>query len=695
MTTKNKGIARSAPARPKQDSKLNDLRLYFQKQSEDKLPPGAIYSSQAPPPKGVQTKTTEGGAEYWIPEGPGQIPAGKTADGYTPDWHENHDFNYTNRSSSSPAEHDGPGWSHEISFNEALPKGKFPKKMSDTNREGLHNWETKGAYDLWSKPDDWKKAKVPTVDEPNKKDLEDGLSATIPLSIPGRKTDSYDRDVPRITYSRVFNLNGKRAAVVCEYNYQPGSRNPVKARQAFYRRTGTGGDEGPSGEGDWVPFDGLTTDNGWVNKDRFFRDKKGKHIPEHVQRYGNELNKIVGHALKELPHDTKMYDNPDSHTWSHLDAHEVNKLIGSKYALSNNLDPESKEYKNVWGSHHQDTRDHLASRNHPKSVSNTASETRQIKQLKNIYNEYSKTPKSQHNELRKRTGLSFKEAKKFHEDYRNSDKIKLPEGETISTKRTLSDEAKSKVPSFSWEKGRTPYSKSKGALQRFKERFTSKSLDGKIIDDFDRAVQIAMARKSQQQKDMTKIGGQDILKDAIRKAPKLGPWAAFIAGLGMSDELVRASGEMTPSQQREWERTIRRQMRRKSLDKDLLSSLKTYMKDNNDTYVRRTPVKNGVKLEKKLAVPPFQGAQWDPAIHRWVKGGEVGNSVVNRGGKKRIRATGAGAHQRSVGGHGKGGLRVSRRPIQQRRKQKPAKGVKRSSAVARFVAAVKRKKKRS
>ncbi len=216
--------------------------------------------------------------------------------------------------------------------------------------------------------------------------------------------------------------------------------------------------------------------------------------------------------------------------------------------------------------------------------------------------------------------------------------------------------------------------------------------DNQKEKDFNKAVQIAMARKSQQQKDMTKIGGQDILKNAIRKAPKLGPWAAFIAGLAMSDDLVRAAGNMTPNQQREWERTIRRQMRRKSLDKDLLSSLKTYMKDNNDTYVRRTPVKNGVKLEKKLAVPPFQGAQWDPSIHRWVKGGEVGNSVVNRGGKKRIRATGAGAHQRSVGGHGKGGARVSRKPIQARKKQKT---IKRSSAVARFVAAVKRKKKRS
>jgi len=670
MATKNKGIARGAPARARQDSKLNDLRLYFKKQSDDSLPPGAVYSSQAPPPKGVETQTTEGGAEYWIPEGPGTMPGG----GDNPNWHEDHDFDYTNRSGAAK-DHDGPGWSHAVSFDKALPDGKVPKKVIEDNHKMLHDQITGGAYDLWTKPDDWKKAKVPTVDEPSAEDLEeDGLKTKYYLDVPGLSKDSK----PRVRYSKAFNIGGgTRAAMVCEYDYGTDTKGKkVIARQGFYRRTGTGGDEGTSNPGDWVPFDGLTTDNGWVNKDRFFKDKKNKLLPEHIQRYGNELNKIVGHTLGALPHDTKMYDNPDSHKWSHLDAHEVNKLIGSKYSLSNNLDPKSEEYKKVWDSHGDKSWKNL---NHPESVSNKYSERRQIKQLKNIYNEYSKTSESGHKDIKNRTGISFKEAKKFHEDYRNSE--------------TLSDEAKSKVPSFSWEKGRNSFTKNpKGAMQRFKERFTSKSLDGKIIDDFDRAVQIAMARKSQQQKDMTKIGGQDILKDAIRKGPKLGPWAAFIAGLAISDDLVRAAGNMTPNQQREWERTIRRQMRRKSLDKDLLSSLKTYMKDKNDTYIRRTPVKNGVKLEKKLSVPPFQGAQWDPTIHRWVKGGEVGNSVVNRGGKKRIRATGAGAHSRSVGGHGKGLQRISRRPIQRRKDE--ASGGPKSSAVRRFLATVERSKKK-
>jgi len=216
--------------------------------------------------------------------------------------------------------------------------------------------------------------------------------------------------------------------------------------------------------------------------------------------------------------------------------------------------------------------------------------------------------------------------------------------------------------------------------------------DNQNEEDFNKAVRVQMAQKAKEQREMTQVGGQDILKDAVRKSPSLGKWAAFIAGLAISPDLAREAENMTPTQRREWERTVSRQMK-KTKNKDILRSLKMYMKDNNDTYVRKTPVKNGVKLEKKLAVPPFQGAQWDPTIHRWVKGGEVGNSVVNRGGKKRIRGTGAGAHSRSVGGHGKGGERVSKRPIQRRKKDVPS-GVKRSSAVQRFLSTVQRTKKK-
>ena len=48
---------------------------------------------------------------------------------------------------------------------------------------------------------------------------------------------------------------------------------------------------------------------------------------------------------------------------------------------------------------------------------------------------------------------------------------------------------------------------------------------------------------------------------------------------------------------------------------------------------------------------------WDAVKHRWVKPENVGHSVVEVQGKKRFRGVGAGAHERSVGGHGSGKTR--------------------------------------
>ena len=53
----------------------------------------------------------------------------------------------------------------------------------------------------------------------------------------------------------------------------------------------------------------------------------------------------------------------------------------------------------------------------------------------------------------------------------------------------------------------------------------------------------------------------------------------------------------------------------------------------------------------------FAGARFDPTSHRWVKPENVGQTYAARGGKKRIRGTGTGVHERSVSGHGKGRVR--------------------------------------
>ena len=43
--------------------------------------------------------------------------------------------------------------------------------------------------------------------------------------------------------------------------------------------------------------------------------------------------------------------------------------------------------------------------------------------------------------------------------------------------------------------------------------------------------------------------------------------------------------------------------------------------------------------------------------HRWTRPENVGHTVTEVQGKKRIRGTGTGAHERSVGGHGSGKVR--------------------------------------
>ena len=59
-----------------------------------------------------------------------------------------------------------------------------------------------------------------------------------------------------------------------------------------------------------------------------------------------------------------------------------------------------------------------------------------------------------------------------------------------------------------------------------------------------------------------------------------------------------------------------------------------------------------------MHAPPRQGLVWDPVKQRWTRPENVGHTVVEVQGKKRIRGTGAGVHEHSVGGHGAGKARL-------------------------------------
>ena len=135
---------------------------------------------------------------------------------------------------------------------------------------------------------------------------------------------------------------------------------------------------------------------------------------------------------------------------------------------------------------------------------------------------------------------------------------------------------------------------------------------------------------------------------------------------GNIQDIARGMGQPTPAQQREFERQIQQAMRQKgrkiSKDSAMEKMQAFFQKDENDTYVRKTPVKNAVQadediLQKILSIPPFAGAKLDPTSHRWTKPENFGQTYAARGGKKRIRGTGTGIGERTVSGHGKGRVR--------------------------------------
>ena len=197
-----------------------------------------------------------------------------------------------------------------------------------------------------------------------------------------------------------------------------------------------------------------------------------------------------------------------------------------------------------------------------------------------------------------------------------------------------------------------PYNKSMDSIDKFLELFKSYPLHGEN----------SAAAEEDKEDD-----------EEIEKG--MSTAAAALAGWFISDNLTRGHGQPTAAQQREFERQIDQAMRKKGrklskdVDESALEKMKSFFNksDASDTYVRKTPVENGVQAQDTvlqnlmkdgpMATPPFAGARFDPTSHRWVKPENVGQTYAARGGKKRIRGSGTGVHERSVSGHGKGRIR--------------------------------------
>ena len=179
-------------------------------------------------------------------------------------------------------------------------------------------------------------------------------------------------------------------------------------------------------------------------------------------------------------------------------------------------------------------------------------------------------------------------------------------------------------------------------------------------------------------------------------SPDLARFLASAVGWAMSDDTVRSGGGSPRGQMDsniEWERAIRqadsreeerrlrrdrdeerrrheRAMRtRKSMD-DYPEFNKThaFWTEKSDGHRLNSSSKNELELAKNIfvtlvkdhaPVPPRQGLLWDAVKHRWVRPENHGHSVAEVQGGKRIRGTGTGVHERSVGGHGTGPSRFT------------------------------------
>jgi len=146
---------------------------------------------------------------------------------------------------------------------------------------------------------------------------------------------------------------------------------------------------------------------------------------------------------------------------------------------------------------------------------------------------------------------------------------------------------------------------------------------------------------------------------------RLDPAAAALAGWWLGGEIAEyANRKPTAAQQREFERQIQQSMRNKGrrLRKEsAIEKMQQFfkIKDSADTYVRKTPVKNGVKVEsfldllqKKQPFPPRAGMKWDEGIHHWVRTDRQPGRLVEH---RRFRTAYGKGSRSQVGGHGKGG----------------------------------------
>ena len=134
----------------------------------------------------------------------------------------------------------------------------------------------------------------------------------------------------------------------------------------------------------------------------------------------------------------------------------------------------------------------------------------------------------------------------------------------------------------------------------------------------------------------------------------------------------------------------KKKLTRKNITKAPVKNIRRAYKD-----LQKFTEDNITLYKDRLPMPPRQGLVWDAVKHRWTRPEETGKTVTDTQGGKRIRGTGTGTHQRAISQ--KTGMRryEAMRRFREAGARRSGKIGKKGVSLKRFLARVKRTKKRS
>jgi hypothetical protein len=142
-------------------------------------------------------------------------------------------------------------------------------------------------------------------------------------------------------------------------------------------------------------------------------------------------------------------------------------------------------------------------------------------------------------------------------------------------------------------------------------------------------------------------------------SPALARLLSAAAGWALSADT--ASHEVPPHMAQEWERTQNREEKRK-LQEEMIRKLKGLRKSDDGNFLDDL----AMLYKDHAPVPPRMGLMWDAVKHRWTRPEKLGRTVWEVQGKRRMRGSGTGVHERSIsrkgpGGKGAGSMEAGRR----------------------------------